>query len=273
MEVNKDSFEENLSKFSPQFSERYNAYLESLEDELHQNSPTSSEETSAEVDLLERMYKMENSNLDEYTITQKVFDTTKLHVGKAYRIINPITGETTDGILESIDFDKLVFGWFYPTDNSWKDFTFGLESIIRIIPLNIEEPNTTVKPEKVISDDLYIRTYSDLADDGCGKYPLFVKDESDKYYIINYDVLSKYMSMKDVVFEISYRAGEHIVGYGVFKPSELYVHVAGTTLTATVKDSTDSRKIKHTLEIRADDMNLFLYVHVNIKRSKEKNNG
>lgn len=212
---------------------------------------------------------MENSNLDEYTITKEVFDTTKLHVGTAYRIVNSITGETTDAILESVNSDELVFGWFYPKENSWQAFEFGLNSNIRIIPLNVEEPDTTVRPAKVISDNLYIQASSDLTDDGGTKYPLFVKDESDTYYIINHDVIDIYILRNDVVFEISYLVGKHIIGHGVFKPNELYIHVGGTTLTAAVENPTSGKR-EHVLEIRADDMNLFQYVHVNIKRLEEK---
>ena len=103
-----------------------------------------------------------------------------------------------------------------------------------------------------------------LLDKDTERYPLFIHDEHNSHpLIINHEVLSKFMYdiKKPMKVEVSFGFGDMSGGYGVFKPDELYVHVAATTLTCTKKVKNDATSI---IEIRSKDINQLRYAKVTI---------
>lgn len=102
----------------------------------------------------------------------------------------------------------------------------------------------------------------------CKKYPLFLMDDDD-YFHINYEgVMEKFMNMKDVLFKIEVSFGEYSHAYGVYKPENIRVHVAGTELEAIERFSGgrdyDGSDFKNVIRIRACDIDNLKWVHVKV---------
>lgn len=111
----------------------------------------------------------------------------------------------------------------------------------------------------------HITDVSNILGNGMGsKYPLFVKDGNNSHqFIINYAIMKEFLYRDDVKIRISFALKEGGGGAcAVFKPSDVMVHVGGTTITGENEDGT-------VVEIRARNWKKLCSARVTIRKISE----
>ena len=129
-----------------------------------------------------------------------------------------------------------------------------------------EQTATEVKEEMPDIKKFYIRDTFRLLDKDIRYYPLFVKRECDDCLVINYDIMEKFMNMKNIKIRVAFGRNK-ASAYNVYDPEDIYIHVGGTTLTAS-KYSSKTEKYWRTkiscIEFRSEEWESLNYAHVEI---------
>lgn len=147
----------------------------------------------------------------------------------------------------------------------------NLKEIIEVLEANkISDMHISV-PQEGVEDGPDIRHFhiadvSNILKNGLGtKYPLFVKDGNNPHhFIINYDIMKEFLYRDDVKIRIAFSLKEGGGGAcSVFKPSDVMVHVGGTTITGENEDGT-------IVEVRAKDWKKLNFARVTVRKISEK---
>lgn len=145
----------------------------------------------------------------------------------------------------------------------WDDITLGPDSAS-------EEIIKDVKTEPDMKN-FYINDWDKIIDQDASvkKYPLFVRDEhSSDRWIINYDVLSKALYRKDVIFDISFKMKNPLraQGYCSCDSENVQVHVGGSVLTGKRPGKNDSCAHDAVIEFRACDWKDMDFAKVTLRK-------
>lgn len=130
--------------------------------------------------------------------------------------------------------------------------------------VNMCEQTTTEEMPDI--KKFYIRDTFNLLDNDIKQYPLFVKRECDDRLIINYDIMEKFLDMKNIKIRVAF-GGNKTSADDVYDPDDIYIHVSGTTLTASKYSSTtekDWRTKISEIEFRSEGWTSMRYAHVSI---------
>lgn len=206
-----------------------------------------------------------------------------LSIAERVKATSPI--DTTFGVEHT--FIPVVSGIVYISLDEIKDlkkdpYKFCIEN--GIIESNEETKSDTESKEEEEMPDIkkfYIRDTFNLLDDDIKCYPLFVKRECDDTLVINYDIMEKFLNMKNIKIRVAFGCnassydvygGIKASAYDVYDPDDIYIHVGGTTLTASKYSSTTEkywRTRTSEIEFRSEGWKSLRYAHVTILPMEE----
>lgn len=129
-----------------------------------------------------------------------------------------------------------------------------------------EQTATEAKEEMPDIKKFYIRDTFRLLNNDIRYYPLFVKDGCDDRLVVNYDIMEKFMNMKNIKIRVAF-CGNKALAYNVYDPEDIYIHVSGTTLTASKYSSKTDKNWRtkiSVIEFRSEEWESLNYAHVEI---------
>lgn len=129
-----------------------------------------------------------------------------------------------------------------------------------------EQTATEAKEEMPDIKKFYIHDTFRLLDKDIRYYPLFVKRGCDDCLVINYDIMEKFMNMKNIKIRVAFGRNK-ASAYNVYDPEDIYIHVGGTTLTASKYSSKTDKNWRtriSCIEFRSEEWESLNYAHVEI---------